>query len=97
MRELFDRALMGRRLPERLRGGRRALVLGVLFAASGLACGEEVLVGRWVLRSSPADAGLEGDGGSPDNPQSENAERARQHERARDGNKPAPHDGDKKH
>lgn len=69
-----------------------AFLLGMLSAAGALGCGEEVLLGRWVLRSSPVDAGLAGDAGPPDNPQSVNAERARQHAHDRETNKNDPHD-----
>jgi hypothetical protein len=102
MREPFDRARTDRRrsdprLSAARPGARRALLLGALLGALGLACGEEVFVGRWVLRSSPADAGVTGDAGAADNPQSVNAEHARQRERARENAKPAPHDDDKRH
>jgi hypothetical protein len=68
-----------------------------LLALCAPACGEEVLVGRWVLRSSAVDAGVEADASAPDNPQSVNAERARDHERDRDNGKPSQHDADKRH
>lgn len=92
MRELFVRPGANRS-----RGARVApttLVVAVALALGALACGEEVLVGRWVLRSSPADAGVEADASVPDNPQSVNAERARDRERNRDNAKPSPHDDD---
>lgn len=73
------------------------LMLAALVGVGALACGEEVLVGRWVLRSSPADAGVEADASASDNPQSLNAERARARERARENGKPSPHDADKRH
>jgi len=76
-----------------------ALLLGVV-SALGLGCGEDVLVGRWLLRSSTADAGFEADAGPGNNPQSFNAEQARQHERERDANKNDTHDprpADKNH
>jgi len=69
----------------------------MLVAVGALACGEEVLVGRWVLRSSAADAGVEVDASAADNPQSVNAERARQDERERENAKPGSHDADKRH
>ena len=97
MRELFDRAESRRRRLERRRSARQPLVLAMLVGAGALACGEEVLVGRWVLRSSPADAGVEADASASDNPQSVNAERARQDERDRDNPKPGSHDADKRH
>ena len=97
MRELFVRPQASGLRSGRRRGGRQTLVLAVLAAMSALACGEEVLVGRWVLRSSPADAGVEADASASDNPQSVNAERARERERDRDNVKPSPHDADKRH
>ena len=97
MRELFVRAQSARPRWDRRRGVPRTLVLAALVAVSGLACGEEVLVGRWVLRSSPADAGVEADASAADNPQSINAERARERERDRENAKPGPHDADKRH
>ena len=93
MRELFDRPGSGHR---RRHGARQPLVLALLLATGALACGEEVLVGRWVLRSSAADAGVEADASVSDNPQSVNAERARQDERERENTKPG-HDADKRH
>jgi hypothetical protein len=88
-----------RRYFDRPRRASIALLLGI-GGASGLACGEDVLVGRWLLRSSTADAGFEADAGPSNNPQSFNAEQARQHERERDANKNDTHDprpADKNH
>lgn len=97
MRQLFVRPEAARLRSDRRRGARHTLALAVLAGMSALACGEEVLVGRWVLRSSPADAGVEADASAPDNPQSVNAERARDRERDRENVKPSPHDADKRH
>lgn len=70
-----------------------------LVSCAALGCGEEVLVGRWVLRSSATDAGL-ADAGAAQNPQSFHAERARERARSHDESKNG-HDpsrpGDKRH
>jgi hypothetical protein len=95
MRELFVRPEASRSRWARV--APPTLVVVMLLTVGGLACGEEVLVGRWVLRSSPADAGVEADASAPDNPQSVNAERARERERNRENEKPSPHDADKRH
>jgi hypothetical protein len=83
---------------------RAPLVLALLALCSGaLGCGQDVLVGRWQLRSSATDAGLAGDAAADagGNPQAINAERAREHARARESNKDDAHDGtrpsDKRH
>lgn len=77
-----------------------AFLLGIACGAGTIACGEDVLVGRFLLRSSVTDAGVDGDAGPPDNLQSFNAERAREHARDRETNKDDPHDNrpsDKSH
>ena len=70
-----------------------ALVL-IALCSGALACGEDVLVGRWLLRSSATDAGLAGDAAADAgaNPQALNAQRAREHARERESNKDDAHD-----
>lgn len=74
-----------------------------LLCSGGLACGQDVMVGRWVLRSTGVDAGVEFDAGSVDNPQSVAAQAAREHLREHEDkphDPPRPSDNktsDKKH
>lgn len=81
----------------------RTLIAAVLVTcSSGLACGEDVLVGRWLLRSNVGDAGPGGDAGADagGNPQAINAQRAREHARSREADKNDSHDprpSDKSH
>jgi hypothetical protein len=72
----------------------RAFLLGALLA-SGLACGQDVLVARWTLLSETRDASPNDDPGGPDagvNEESLHAQRAR--ERARMRETPIPSDSD---
>ncbi|HWO09071.1 MAG TPA: hypothetical protein VNN80_06315 [Polyangiaceae bacterium] len=76
---------------------RTLLAVVLLMCSGGLACGEDVLVGRWLLRSNVGDAGPGGDAGADagGNPQALNAQRAREHARHLESDKNDPHDSDR--